>query len=114
MDVIDRLLASDEPCIRYKTLVNVLGRDPDSAVAKEAREEIRTSVRVRTLLSRRDETGCIPGFPYSKWMGAHWVLAQLADMGYPSGDAEMLPLRDQVYELWLSPHNTKERVCTTK
>lgn len=113
-DIVSRLLASSEPCIRYRTVVDVLGHGTESGEAKRVREEIRTCERVRTLLSRRDEKGHIPGSPYSKWMGAHWVLAQLADMGYPPGDTDLIPLREQVYSLWLSPDHTQERACTTK
>jgi hypothetical protein len=51
----------------------------------------------------------MPGV-YSKYTGAHWVLADLADMGYPPGDNSLAPLRDQVYECWLCPDRTRERV----
>jgi hypothetical protein len=51
----------------------------------------------------------MPGV-YSKYTGAHWVLADLADIGYPPGDASLIALRDQVYELWLDPERTRERV----
>ena len=47
---------------------------------------------------------------YAKYTGAHWVLADLADIGYPPGDASLAPLRDQVYEFWLDPERTRERV----
>ena len=49
--IVERLLNSDEPSIRYKTLLHVLGADSDSAELIELREEIRDSPRVRTLLS---------------------------------------------------------------
>ena len=52
------------------------------------------------LLSERDETGRIPYHPYTRWVGAHWVLADLADIGYPPGDTALIPLREQVYD-WL-------------
>jgi len=51
----------------------------------------------------------MPGV-YAKYTGAHWVLAHLADMGYPPGDAALAPLRDQVYDYWLSPTRTRERI----
>jgi hypothetical protein len=47
---------------------------------------------------------------YAKYTGAHWVLADLADIGYPPSDASLAPLRDQVYETWLAPERTRERV----
>lgn len=62
-------------------------------------EKVRSSKRVRQLLSER-RNGKIPYHPYSKWYGAHWVLAALADLHYPPEDKTLVPLRDQVYE-WL-------------
>lgn len=94
--VVERLLASGEPSVRYKVLVHVLGRDPESPAIQKLRREIRDSARVRGLLSERDATGHIPHHPYKKWYGAHWVLSNLADIGYPEGDYDLLPLREQV------------------
>ena len=108
--VISRLLESHDPCIRYKTLVNVMGEDPDSKTAKKLAQEVRISDRVRRMLSLRGEDGRIPGNPYAKYTGAHWVLTVLADMAYPPGDATLLPLRDQVYEKWLDPAHCTERI----
>jgi hypothetical protein len=47
---------------------------------------------------------------YAKYTGAHWVLADLANIGYPPGDDDLVPLRDQAYERWLDPAHTKERI----
>jgi hypothetical protein len=100
MDIVDKLLKSDEPAIRYKTLVNVLGENPDSPRAKRARQAIKKSPRAHLLLTERDRDGRNPHYPYHKWRGAHWVLVNLADLCYPPGDKMLVPLRDQVYE-WL-------------
>jgi hypothetical protein len=113
-DIITRLLDSDNPCIRYKTLVNVLGRDPHDPEAREAREAISSSPRVQQILSLRQTDGRIPGHPYNKFTGAHWVLYLLADLGYPPGDTSLNPLRDQVFERWLAPGHVREGVCKTK
>jgi hypothetical protein len=107
--VIDRLRASDEPCIRYRTLVDLCGGPADAPEAQALREAIRHSERVIRMLSIRDAEGRLPGV-YAKYTGAHWVLADLADIGYPLGDATLVPLRDQVYECWLEPGHTRERV----
>lgn len=79
--VIDRLLASDEPSIRHKARVGVLGEDPGSAPIKALRREIRSSPRVERLLSSRLDDGRIApaDHVYRKWTGAHWILATLAD-----------------------------------
>lgn len=96
-NIIDRLLDSDEPSVRFKILVNVLGEKLESSEIIKIREEVRTSPRVRLILSERGKDGKIPFHPYKKWYGAHWVLATLADIGYPSGDKSLVPLRQQVY-----------------
>jgi len=100
--IIQQLLASDEPSIRYKVYTGVLSEDPESPGMRALREEIRTSPRVEKLLSGRTAEGIIPGGVYSKWNGAHWVLAALADLGYPPGDAAIAPLIDQTCACWLS------------
>lgn len=102
--VIQSLLESDEPSVRWKVLVNVLGEQPDSPRAVELQEEIRISNRVRTLLASRNEDGRVVSGRdvYGKWQGAHWVMATLADIGYPQGDESLFPVRDQLQDLWLS------------
>jgi hypothetical protein len=103
--IVERLLASDEPSIRLRVR-SVLGEAPSA----EAREEVRQSERVRALLSERRRDGTIPQHPYAKWTGAHWVLAALADLGYPAGDEALIPLRDQVYGWLLSPYHERRWV----
>jgi hypothetical protein len=104
-EVIEKLLASDDPSVCFKTRVNVLGESPRSAGIEELREEIRSSARVRALLADRDAGGRIPYPPYAKWYGAHWILAALADIGYPPGDRSLMPLCDQVCACWRSPRH---------
>ena len=98
--VVQKLLDSGEATVRYKVLVNVLGRNPNSAEIQQLQQEIRASPRVQKLLSgwqwRHDMA---PG-PYRKWIGAHWVLADLADIGYPSGDESLIPIREHILD-WL-------------
>jgi hypothetical protein len=69
------------------------------------REEIRRSPRVLALLSGRKRDGRLlrGRNVYQKWQGAHWVMAALADLGYPPGDRALVPLRDQLLDHWLAP-----------
>jgi len=61
------------------------------------RQQVRSSARVVTLLSERGPDGLIDAHPYrAKWYGAHWVLVALAELGYPSGDSALIPLREQI------------------
>lgn len=102
-DAIEALRSSDEPSIRWKVLVGVLGEDRGSKPVRDLEEEIRRAPRTRALLARHGPDGCIRTGRnvYDKWQGAHRVLAALADLGYPAGDAALAPARDQVLEYWL-------------
>ena len=108
--VLDTLLASDEPSIRWKARVGVLGDDPESKSTRALRNQIRTSPRVTTLLKHRDSRGRITRgrSVYDKWQGAHWIMASLADLGYPEGDADLHPVRDQILDTWLHEDFYKE------
>jgi hypothetical protein len=107
--ITEKLLNSNEPAVRYKVLVNGLGHDPDSAEITQLRREIKTSPRVRKLLSEQDARGDDPPGPYRKWTGAHWILADLADIGYPPTDPTLIPLREQIYQ-WLFGEKHQEKI----
>lgn len=114
--IVDVLLRSTEPSIRWKTRVHVLGDDRDSKVTRALQQEIRRSPRVRALLSRSEQLGR-PGTArkvYYKWQGLHWVIASLADLGYPEGDEGLYPIRDRLMEFWLGPSYFREFEARTK
>lgn len=96
MAIIDTLLASDEPSIRWKVRVGVLGEEPP----KKLRDEIRTSARARALI---DGVTAAQPRNYFKWQGAHWVVQSLADLGYPPGDPAAVAIADKVMQAWLAP-----------
>ncbi len=107
-NIIQTLLNSSEPAIRYGTMVKILGLDPESSVVRELHSQIPSGPICQGLLAHQDpSTGKIPNHPYTKWLGAHWVLACLADLGYPSGDRSLQPLMDQVFDWLLSPGHLK-------
>lgn len=109
--VICRLLDSEEPAIRYKVMVNVLGRNPDSAERRGLRQAIKESPRAQTLLAEVASPSDLDPGPYRKWTGAHWILADLADIGYPPGDEALIPLRQQIYE-WLFGQKHQRKITT--
>ena len=57
MDLVDRLLRSDEPSIRLQVRRGVLGAS--EAELADLREKVRRSSRVATLLSERNADGTI-------------------------------------------------------
>lgn len=111
MTIIDDLLASTEPSIRFKAKMNLAEKPPAERAQKSLRQAIAGSDRIAALLSERDGKGKIPHHPYSKWRGAHWVLADLADLGYPAGDTSLIPLREQVYDWLFSEDHQKRFLC---
>jgi hypothetical protein len=100
--LIDALLHSEEPSIRYKVMTRVLDEDPHSKKIKNLQEEIRNSPRARALIAGRDNRVMREAHIYANWRGAHWTLAMLAEIAYPSGDESLLPMRDQVLDHWLN------------
>jgi hypothetical protein len=114
--VVATLLESPEPSIRWKVRAGALGEDVHSKAMRALGEEIRTSPRVQALLARRDSKGRIQTRRgvYDKWQGAHWVLASLADLGYPEEDADLFPVRDQVLDCWLGREFYEEFEATRK
>ena len=113
---IDALAKSDEPSLRYKLRAHVFGENPESRRMLALRREIQRSPRVQALLAGRDADGRLiqKRGVYHKWQGAHWVMASLADLGYPPGDRELVPLRQQLLETWLAPHYYEEFECENR
>jgi hypothetical protein len=108
--IIQQLLASEEPAVRYRTYVDVLGGDSESVEGQALRREIPSGRAASLLLSERDSQGSLPYHAYNKWLGAHWVLACLAELGYPPGDVGLKPLLEQSYAWLLSAHHLKYAV----
>lgn len=109
MSIIDLLLKSDEPSLKFKTKVFLLNENPESSENKKLQSDIKNSPRVKKLLSNRNASGELEPVndPYQKWFGAHWVLVHLAELCYPQNDKALFPLRDQIYDLWLSDYMFK-------
>jgi hypothetical protein len=76
-EIVEQLIESEEPSVRYKVRVGVLGEGEGSRAIRALREEIRESARVRALLSERSPDGTLTHHPYHKWLGSHWVLTML-------------------------------------
>jgi len=81
--VIDWLLDSAEPLVRYRALVELAGASARDRRVAEARRGIADGPIVRTLLNGRQDAGA-PRHPYAKWGGAHWRLTSLMDLGAPT------------------------------
>ncbi|UCG03356.1 MAG: hypothetical protein JSW11_05065 [Candidatus Heimdallarchaeota archaeon] len=96
-EVIKKLLASKDPAIQLKVYLRLLEHDYESHEVQKVVSVIKESPVVSGLLSalsaqekvyNTKEIG--EGRVYKKWEGIHWVLADLADIGYPPGDQTLL------------------------
>jgi hypothetical protein len=104
--IVEQLLENSEPGIVWKTKTAVLGEPSDPDLQKQ----VKGSPRVRQLLASIPPTNV-----YNKWHGAHWVLATLADIGYPPGDPELSTHRDNILDTWLKPgYFTEFEATSTK
>jgi hypothetical protein len=112
-NLIDDLKKSEDPSIRYYLCREYLGMDPDSPELRALQVEVRDSPPVQALLADRSHDGRLPRNAYAKWKGAFWVLLQMVDLGYPAGDGELIPLRDQVLE-WLLDEDRLNRIPLIK
>jgi hypothetical protein len=101
--VLQHLLASDEPSVRWRAR-RARGEERGSDAMRALERDVRDSARVRSII--RAASG-VP--PYSKWRGAHWALQSLASLGYPAGDDALFPLRDAVLDQWLAPRYLVDR-----
>lgn len=106
--ILNQLLNSNEPSVRYLLRRDVMGEDPTGELMLALQEEIRHSDRVQKMLCHREEDGRFPWHAYAKWIGAFWTLLILSDIGYPAGDQTLIPQRDQVLDWLLSEKHLKK------
>ncbi len=115
-EVLNHLLLAKEPMLRWKLISKVFKKKLSESDKAIQMHEISSSAVLTALLYGRESDGKLPpvGNVYHKWCGAHWVMATLADLGYPVGDESLNPIRDQLYEEWLSPNMRRMIECTAK
>jgi hypothetical protein len=104
---VELLLRSSEPLIRYRALLDLVGVAWDDPRVTEAHAAIPEGPIVRALLTDA------PGrHPYSKWIGAHWRLASLMDLGLPVDIPALRDPLEQALEAvmrWLTGPRDKPR-----
>lgn len=86
----------------------MLGEDPGFRPMRALGREAKGCALVEALLRNPRED------VYAKWQGAYWVLAALADPGYPAGDGFLRPLAEAVLSAWLAPRYFREFAASKK
>ena len=97
--VVEQLVTSTQPGVAWLAHTCLLDYPVDSPEASAARQVLCDNEQTRALLA------AYPGgkrtHPYFKWTGAHWILAQLTDLGWPPGDERLRPLLNDTLT-WLT------------
>jgi hypothetical protein len=82
--VLDWLLETDQPSIRYLALTQLQGKPEKDPEVRAARKQIPTSGWAAELLARRDPAGWWVrdrGWLEPRFTGTHWNMLALADLG---------------------------------
>jgi hypothetical protein len=98
--VTEWLLASREPALRWLTWTEVLGLDDTDPGVRRDRRAILDGPIVASLLEFERRDGRVR-HPYAKWMGAHWRLVSLVELGVPVGEPRAVEQLDPVLD-WLT------------
>jgi hypothetical protein len=95
-DAVEWLLRSDEPAIRHLARRDILGESVDADAT-----QIVQGAMVRALLSGQAPDGGFGPRPYRKWIGAHWRLVSLAELGAPPDDPRVAAATEHVLD-WIT------------
>ena len=98
--LVDDLCAHEDPVVAYRARRLLANEGEDTRAMRRLRVAVGASTMARHLLTPHRGK---PLHPYAKWQGPHWTLYSLAEIGYPTGDAALLPLRDRVLDWMLAP-----------
>lgn len=93
------LLESDEPGIRLQARRDLLGEDSARGEAT-AGPAVLEGPRITALLTGQQADGGFGVHAYQKWMGAHWRLVSLVELGVPAGEPRALAALETVLD-WL-------------
>jgi len=98
---VDWLTESPEPAIRVLARTELVGEHAD--------EDIASGSVVHTLLGGDEPGEVLRLHPYAKWVGAHWRLVSLAELGVPADDPRLPPLVEHVLT-WLTGNDRLSRI----
>jgi hypothetical protein len=93
---IEWLLAADEPGIRLQARRDLLNEDITWTA-----DEVLAGRHASSLLSGQKDDGGFGVHPYQKWMGAHWRLVSLVELGAPASEPRVMAALESVLA-WLA------------
>jgi hypothetical protein len=110
-DVVRWLLEPENPSLRYRTTVELLGKSPDDPEAIECKRQIAESIPVKGLLSemhpdgywlqKRPRTGKMlgDGVEYGDFGTTHYCLSYLAELGMDRTNAQVAKAAERYLNL---------------
>ncbi len=98
--IVDRLLAWDDPAVRYQARLVLQNADPDSDEMRALADEVRAHPDCGAVI---EGSFVDPRHAYRKWQGAHWAFVQLAERGHPGGDPRLEKVQEIVFAWILAP-----------
>lgn len=102
------LLSSRDPSVRYFTHTDLLGTPAESEAVLAVKRQIPCSGRVQVLLGGQLPDGGFGVHPYQKWIGTHWRLVSLVELGVPAGFEPALRAVEQELA-WLTGDQHRRR-----
>jgi hypothetical protein len=98
-EVVKKILVAKDPAVQLKVYLRLLEHDYETpeiqkitSTIKERSSVVSGLLDALSVQEKQYKTKKIgEGRVYKKWEGIHWVLADLADIGYPPGDQTLLP-----------------------
>lgn len=104
--IITRYIEEPDPVLRYFALHHLHPEHENEAAYLTAKGDLPNTNLIRILSNPPADL-----HPYQKWQGALWCLVQLADLGYPFLNPELVPMRDKVYS-WLFSEQHQKSIRT--
>jgi hypothetical protein len=101
------LLASSEPAVGLFARRDLLGERVTSA------DEVLDGPKVRALLGGQQPDGGFGVHPYRKWIGAHWRLVSLVELGIPAAEPRAVRAAETVLE-WLTGDEHRSSILTVR
>lgn len=98
------LLASPEPAIRRLVRRDLLGQRGRGEAGR-----LTDGPMVRGLFAGQQPDGGFSGHPYNKWVGAHWRLVSLVELGIPPGEPRAIRALETVLD-WIAGEGHRRAV----
>jgi hypothetical protein len=95
-ELLDRLLSPEDPALRNRVLIDLLERESNDPVVREARDRIPEQRWVRATLAAHNGDGTWGRGFYHKYDGTSWALLHLSELGVPM---DLPPIRAGVERL---------------